>query len=272
MFNKLTWYLILIIAFSGLISLSLGFAKAMQVTGNSNSVTVSKTIKTVNPANKTIAPVKDPNTIKIVVMGDSIAYGTGDEKGKGFSTYLLNYLKPQTTKKLSVDNIGVNGLQSDGLLGQLQNEKPKALVAMSDIILISIGGNDLREARSRNNTTVNQSEFKAIEDTYLKNLKESLNTIRKSNPNAYIAFVGLYNPYEKDGSSYEDTKFMNTWNYDTQKLFEADAKAIFVPTHDIFKFNLNRFIAPDGLHPNSIGYQLMSNRIAKSIENIFNKE
>lgn len=280
MFKKSTWYSILIIAFAAFVSLSLGFVKAIQVTGSSNSA-IAKGPKTENAADaagktagetagKNAAVVKDPNAFKIVVMGDSIAFGTGDEKGRGFSTYLLNYLKPQTTKKLSVDNIAINGQQSDGLLAQLQNEKPKALVAAADFILLSIGGNDLREVRSRNNTAVDSNEFKVIEDTYLKNLKESIRAIRKSNPNTYIVFVGLYNPYEKDASSYDDTTYMNTWNYDTQKLFEGDTRAIYIPTYDIFKYNLNRFIAADGLHPNSQGYQVVSNRIAKSVENIFN--
>ena len=63
---------------------------------------------------------------------------------------------------------------------------------------------------------------------------------------------------------------MNTWNYDTQKMVEADPRAVFIPTFDLFKFNVPRFIAPDGLHPNSLGYQAVSYRIAKSIENIVN--
>lgn len=274
MFKKSTWYLILIIALAGLVSLSLGFVKAMRVTSSSNTAAVSKSIKTENTANKpagtkSAAPAKDPNSIKILIMGDSVAYGTGDEKGKGFSTYLVDCLKPQTTKKLSVDNIGINGLKIDGLREQLQDEKPKSLVAASDIVLISIGGNDLRELRrSRDNTALDQNEFKAIEDGYLKNLKETLKTIKKSSPNSYIVFVGLYNPYEKTASSYEDTKYMNTWNYDTQQLVEADAQGIFIPTYDLFKFNLNRFLAPDGLHPNSLGYQAVSNRIAESIESV----
>jgi len=76
---------------------------------------------------------------------------------------------------------------------------------------------------------------------------------------------------ENTTSSYEDTKLINTWNYDTQQLVDSDAKAVFIPTFDIFKLNLNRFIASDGLHPNSLGYQAISNRITKSIENVFRR-
>lgn len=206
--------------------------------------------------------------IKIVIMGDSIAKGTGDEEGKGFSSYLPDYIKNQTQKELSVENTGIDGLKSAGLLEQLQNEKLDSLVAASNIVLISIGGNDLRSLNSLNDVT-KEDKFKDLEDRYLNNLKETLRIIRKGSANTYIVFVGLYNPIENTtSSSYEDTKLINTWNYDTKQLVEVDAKAVFIPTVDIFKLNLNRFIAPDGLHPNSLGYQAISNRITKSIENV----
>ena len=270
MFKKSTWFLMLLLAFGALVSLAVGFAKAIQVTSSSKTATVTKTIKTESIDKKTVKVVKDSNSFKIAIVGDSIAFGTGDEKASGFSTYLPNYLKPQTTKKVTVDNMGINGQESAGLLGQLQSDKPKALIATADVVLISIGGNDLRSIRSRNNASIDQNEYNTIETAYLKNLKEIFQTIRKDNANAYIVFVGLYNPYEKDAPSYEDTAFMNTWNYSTQKLFENDAKAIYIPTYDIFKYNLNRYLAKDGLHPNALGYQVVSQRIAKSIESILN--
>ncbi|OLN29083.1 hypothetical protein [Desulfosporosinus metallidurans] len=51
-------------------------------------------------------------------------------------------------------------------------------------------------------------------------------------------------------------------------LIEDDGKGIFIPTYDLLKFNLGRYLAKDGLHPNSAGYQAHSNRISKSVEAI----
>jgi lysophospholipase L1-like esterase len=276
LFNKSTWYFLLIIAFAGFVSLALGFMKSMQVSSSAeHSSAVSNVIKTETISNKTenntTKITKDPNSIKMLIIGDSIAFGTGDEKSKGLSGYLVDYLKPQTTKKLSADNIGINGLRSNEFLEQLQSDNVKTKIATSDVLVISIGGNDLREMRSERNNTVNQNDFKSIEDNYLKNMQDSLTAIRKINSNAYVVFLGLYNPYEISTSSAEDLKYMNTWNSDTQKIFEGDDRIIIIPTYDIFKYNLNRFLAPDGLHPNSLGYQMISNRIAKSIESIFSK-
>lgn len=270
MFKRLTWYSIMIIAVVGLVFLSAGFFKAMKVTSGGNTATAVKTTKAENNPIETSAAPKESNSIKIVIMGDSIAKGTGDEKGKGFSGYLPDYMKNQTPKEIFVENIGTVGLKSAGLLEQLQNEKLDPLLSSSDIVLLSIGGNDIRSLQYMNDTT-KEDKFKDTEDNYLKNLKEILRIIRKNSANTYIIFVGLYNPYERSTSSNEDTKLTNTWNYDTQQIIEANAKMVFVPTFDIFKFNLNRFIAPDGLHPNSLGYQAIADRISKSIEGIFSK-
>jgi lysophospholipase L1-like esterase len=34
------------------------------------------------------------------------------------------------------------------------------------------------------------------------------------------------------------------------------------------KFNIKKYIAPDGLHPNSAGYQAISSRITEALEGI----
>lgn len=269
MFKNFTWKLILVLAVAGFITLSAGFIKAMEVTNISDVVSVAKTQEVKSNVAKAAVPLEDTNSMKIIVMGDSIAHGTGDEKGKGFTTYLPDYLKSQTSKELSLENIGIDGQKIDGLLDQLQNVNLKNELKASNIVVISIGGNDLRGLRVESDTSKMQ-EFKPLEASYLKSLKEILETIRKSSVQTYIVFVGLYNPYD-NLASLEDTKLITMWNYDTQQLIEADGKAIFIPTYDIFKFNLNRLIAPDKLHPNSLGYQTISSRIAKSIENTFNK-
>jgi lysophospholipase L1-like esterase len=263
MFKRVTWYSLLTLTLLGALSLSLGFFKAIEVTGGRGTNPVAAGKLAVSP--KPAIAIKAANTVKIVVMGDSIAYGTGDEKGRGLPTYLPVLLKPQTTKALTIENVGVNGMRIDGLRNQVKGEKLQALLPITDIVLISIGGNDLRELRSENNSLIKESKFKTLEADYLKNLQEIVAVIRKSSPNAYIVFLGLYNPYEKAGS-FEDVKYLSLWNFDTQKLFEADARAIFIPTYDLYKFNIKRFLAPDGIHPNSLGYQTLSYWISKSIE------
>lgn len=271
MFNKLTWYLLLFIAVAGFAGLTAGFFQALEVTGGSSGPAVRQAAKIEKSASGTAFGPKKVNTVQIVVLGDSIARGTGDEKGKGFSAYLPENLKNQTSKDLQTENVAIDGLETAGLLEQLHNSRLKALLSASDLVVLSIGGNDLRSLRALDETTKTE-EFKALEAEYLKNLQEILQIIRKANLQTQLVFVGLYNPYEQTGGSFEDTKLLQTWNADTQRLVEADPRAVFIPTYDLFKLNLSRFVAPDGLHPNSLGYQAISSRISKSIETVFNSD
>jgi len=264
--NKSMWYSILTIACVGFIVLSIGFYQSIIVTTSANPQPATKAEAPQTTPDLTKLPSKNANSFKVLLLGDSVAKGTGDEKSKGFSGYLQDNFKNSTPKDILVDNAGVDGLESLGLLEQLQSRKLDKTISDSDFILVSIGGNDIRSILTMNDLA-KQDQFKVRQDSYLANLKLTMKTIRTTNPKAIIIFLGLYNPYET-ASSVEDTRLLNTWNYNSQLLIEQDGKAIFIPTHDLLKFNLARYTSKDGLHPNSAGYQAISNRISKSVEAI----
>ena len=263
MIKKSMWYVIVIIAFIGFIVLSVGFYKAIMLTSGS----ISKSIPDKADTNKTKIS-RQTNIIDILIMGDSIAKGTGDEMGKGFSDYLPESLKNKTHKDISIQNVGTDGLRSEGMLTQLQNGKLDSLIGKTDFILISIGGNDIRTIQNLEVSAKDQS-FNELQVKYLSDLKESINIIRKSNKNTMIVFLGLYNPYRTTGS-FEDDRLVNIWNSSTQQLLEADDRSLFIPTDDLIKFNIEKYIAADGLHPNSSGYQAISGRIAEAVEGLLN--
>ncbi|HZK53430.1 MAG TPA: GDSL-type esterase/lipase family protein [Desulfosporosinus sp.] len=266
MLKKSMWYTILTIASVGFIVLAIGFYQAIMVTTAVNpqpnpTAEVPQTIP-----DSTQLPSKNSNLFKVLILGDSVAKGTGDEKGKGFASYLPDYFKNSTSKDIVVENAGIDGLESTGLLEQLQSQNLDKPLADSDFILVSIGGNDVRSILSLNNLA-KEDQFKVRQDSYLANLEQSIKAIRKASPNSFVIFIGLYNPYEKV-NDVEDIRLLNAWNYDTQQLIEQAGQGIFIPTSDLLKFNLGRYISKDGLHPNSAGYQAISNRISKSVETI----
>ena len=260
------WYSILTIAGVGFIVLGMGFYQAIIVTTAVNPQPSTKSPLTQTPGDSRKLSSEYANSFKVLILGDSVAKGTGDEKNKGFSGYLPEYFKNSTSKEILVDNAGIDGLESIGLLEQLQSRKLEKLIVDSDFILVSIGGNDIRSILALNDLA-KEDQFKVRLDSYLGNLKQTMRVLRTTNPNSIVIFLGLYNPYEK-ASNVEDTRLLNTWNYNTQQLVEDDGKGIFIPTYDLLKFNLGRYIAKDGLHPNSAGYQALSNRISKSVETI----
>jgi lysophospholipase L1-like esterase len=81
-----------------------------------------------------------------------------------------------------------------------------------------------------------------------------------------VVFIGLYNPIGKDLTS-DKVSILNEWNYQSQQLLSLDSNAIFIPTYDLFKYNLQDYLAADNFHPNSTGYQAISDRIIESLKN-----
>ena len=260
------WYSIISIAFLGFIVLSIGFYQAIFVTTKVSSQPSVITEIPETTGDLTKLQTKNTNTFHVLLLGDSVAKGTGDEKSKGFSGYLPEVFKNNTSKEIVINNAAVDGQESLALLEQLQSRRLDQTIADSDFILVSISGNDVRGILSLN-TLAKDDEFKVRQDGYLNSLKQTLLHLRTTSPNSTVIFLGLYNPYAK-ATSAEDTRLLNTWNYNTQQLVEEDGNSIFIPTYDLLKFNLGRYIAQDGLHPNSAGYQALSNRIGKSVEAI----
>jgi lysophospholipase L1-like esterase len=264
--KRITWYTIVAFALSGFMIMSAAFVRTIMVThkakiandkNNSTEATVSRDM-TINRRN--------PNSLRITIMGDSIAKGTGDEKSKGMSGYIPEFFKNQTSKELLVENVGIDGLRSEGLLDQLKNGKLGSLLSDSDFIVISIGGNDVSRIAIVRRAS-REDEFNAILDSYLSNLKEVLRLIRAKNPDAAVIFVGLYDP-SGSGETDDNTRLLMTWNYRTQQLIDEDRYSVFVSTFDLFKFNISRYLAADNFHPNSAGYQAISGAISRSVETL----
>lgn len=254
------------IALVFLIIFSLGFYNAVSITTRSFTppAVVSPSIQYGPSSGGPTA--KKSNSFTVLILGDSIAKGTGDEKGLGFEGYLAQSFKNNTSKDISVQDEGVDGLESQGLLNQIKTERLSQTLTSADFILISIGGNDLRRVLSADD--MNKTEiFKSNLDNYVQNLKATLQVLRSSNPGCLIVVLGIYDPYEGTTSP-GDTLLLHEWNYNTQQLVTGEKDIIFVPTYDLMEFNLSRYLAPDGLHPNSAGYQAITNRINSSVSSV----
>lgn len=81
--------------------------------------------------------------LRIAAVGDSLAKGTGDDKGEGFVRRAVAGLSSGGTEAELVGNLGINGLTTSGLQEKLKEQGVKYVLEQADIILVSIGGNDL---------------------------------------------------------------------------------------------------------------------------------
>jgi lysophospholipase L1-like esterase len=267
--KKIIWFSILLLSLIGIITLSAGFYQALTVTGQPSRIRGVPIVRNDTGENLSVSLPKKSNSVSLLIIGDSIASGTGDETGKGFSFYLRDYLKNQTPKEVVANTIGIDGLQTKGLLEVVNGEKLKPALAAADLLLISIGGNDLRQIR-RLEDMAKADGFQKTFDSYVTGLMSILKTIRRTNGDALIIFIGLYYPSVQDISP-DDISFLLAWNEGTQRIIEQEGRAIFIPTYDLFKLNVSKYVALDALHPNAAGYRAIAGRIGMNIEGYFNK-
>ena len=265
MYKKITWIAILSISIITALVFSFGFISSIRITNGSYAKsTDTKITNTPEPESKAAVSPKG-NSYNILVLGDSLGKGTGDEKGLGFANNFAALWKVKTNKPTEVNNISVNGDVSSGLLEIIQKEETQKAIKDSNIIFISIGGNEVKTFQNNQNT-LKASDLKDVEDNYLSNLKKIFTLIRSKNTDSSLIFIGLYNPYG-ESMPQDKIRLLQDWNYKTEQLVSLDPKAVFIPTYDLFKYNLDNYLAPDKFHPNSQGYQAISNRIMEVLKN-----
>ena len=111
---------------------------------------------------------------RIISFGDSLTYGTGASSGKDYPS--------QLTKMISrpVINAGLPGDTTASALGRLERD---VLAYSPDIVLITLGGNDLKNGIAR--------------DTAFENLKMIVDLIH--NQGARVIIGGLHIPFRDRG-------------------------------------------------------------------------
>jgi lysophospholipase L1-like esterase len=259
MYNKLRFKLVFIIAVITSLTLIVGFIASIKITSTGNTSKESQKL-----ASTPKVDLLNKNDYNILVLGDSLAKGTGDETGKGFAMDFADSWKSKTPRNIKVTNLAVNGDVSSGLLRISATTEASTYIKGAQIIFISIGGNEI--TRFKTSDISSGTDMKSAQDKYLSNLGFILKNIRAANKQALVVFLGLYNPYG-DQVTIDKTYFLWDWNYQTEQLLGRDSKAVFIPTFDLFKYNLTAYLAVDNFHPNSEGYKAIANRILETLKN-----
>ena len=216
---------------------------------------------------ETVKSVEKPKNkvYNVLSMGDSIANGTGDETGRGFADYYADSYKKSTKQTIKVNNIAVNGDVSDGLSQIVSRKATSPIIQSANLIFISIGGNEIKQFATSNDIS-SLAGIKTVEDHYLSNLGNVFKKIRGENSNCTIVFIGLYNPFGDDITQ-DKLQLLDDWNYETQKLVSDDSNAVYIPTYDLFKYNMKKYLTIDNFHPNSEGYKAIARRIEETLKN-----
>lgn len=132
-----------------------------------------------------------------VVLGDSIAYGSGlaNPTEACYGKIIAD------TCDFDYSNHSVPGATTADLIRRLGEETVIADVAKADIISISIGGNDflmsdLVGLMFDSMVKKDYSKFDEIGENFYKNLSEIISLIKAANADAIILMQTLYNPQE----------------------------------------------------------------------------
>lgn len=163
----------------------------------------------------------------IICFGDSLTFGTGAVAGMDYPSQLSKMiLKP-------VINVGVPGDTTASALTRLQRD---VLSRSADVVLITLGGNDLKNGVAK--------------DIAFKNLKRIVKSIQGQG--ARVIIGGLRFPLRDRGFArgYKD--------------LADQAGAVLIP--DIFKDIIgNRRLMSDPIHPNGDGYKIMAQRFLEAM-------
>lgn len=163
----------------------------------------------------------------IICFGDSLTSGIGSSKGMDYPSQLSKMMnKP-------VINAGVPGDTTAGALRRLQQD---VLSKNPDIVLITLGGNDLKNGVST--------------DTAFSNLLKIVDAIQKNG--AKVIIGGIKFPFRDRGygKGYQD--------------LADQTGAILIP--DIFEGIMgNQKMMSDPIHPNDAGYTLIAQRFSEAL-------
>ena len=183
---------------------------------------------------------------RVVIVGDSVARGAGDESGLGIGGYL---------RGVSVANVGIDGARTFTVLRHLRSRGVRDAVRGADAVVVSIGGNDLfgdTRARLWSTFAPSVSMWRAS-----LRVRRVVSAIRRENANARIYLIGLYNPYRAK------------WLDPHIARWDARLIAMFAETRGVTVIRVADVLAGAGMlspidrfHPSAKGYRRIAERVA----------
>jgi lysophospholipase L1-like esterase len=204
----------------------------------------------------------------LLVLGDSLARGTGDESGRGFAGDVLDALRKRGDVEIA--NLGINGAESDEVRELSEKPNVRSLASSAAWILVSVGGNDLSHAVPRADASSRApsplENVARARDAYADNLRAILAGLREASPNAPIRLLGLYDPFEQATASTRlGRSVILNWNAVAQETALSFPNVVVVPTFDLFEGREDR-LAIDHFHPNRAGYGLIAARFLQVLD------
>ncbi|MFC5403743.1 GDSL-type esterase/lipase family protein [Cohnella soli] len=208
----------------------------------------------------------------VTALGDSLTKGTGDATGAGYVDRVIERLAKAMDKPVYlVNNLAINGLRADQMTDRLAEKGFATAVGKADIVLLTIGGNDLFQVAQAGGSLVEGGDLspQLLLDRLPglePRLKAVIRKIRELNPNARIVYVGLYNAFYDLPQMRGANGVVAEWNDYAFELAKTDGNATVVPTYDMFEFDVKKYLSSDHFHPNELGYSRIADRVVQALQ------
>ncbi|WP_246050138.1 SGNH/GDSL hydrolase family protein [Aquibacillus sediminis] len=211
--------------------------------------------------------------LKMVAIGDSLTQGVGDETDNGGYVGILNHTFERSDQKIEIENFGKRGNRSDQLLARLEQQEIVESIEDANIVLLTIGANDIMKVVKDNFTNLREEPFNQEKVAYIERLRAIFDKIFAINPEVEVFLVGFYNPFEKYFSNIEQLGIiLDGWNTAGRNVTNQYDQASFIPTDDLFQSVDKNLFADDNFHPNADGYQLIAERVLTYLRPYIMKE
>ncbi|HGE7610352.1 SGNH/GDSL hydrolase family protein [Bacillus thuringiensis] len=207
---------------------------------------------------------KKTGTLQIVSLGDSLTRGVGDKEGIGYVGRMKEDLQKDYKQKIALTNLAVSGAKMPDLLKQIESSGAQYSIKKADVIVLTIGGNDLFPGWESLGK-IDLETYRPDTETFQNEAKKIIEEIRKLNTDSPIFWLGLYNPFEDVEDLKGSSNIVVDWNASLEKLALNDKNVYITPTFDLFQNRGKDLLYSDHFHPNEVGYTYMAERLVQNV-------
>jgi lysophospholipase L1-like esterase len=211
----------------------------------------------------------------VVALGDSVPSGAACSCDP-FPALYGPLLSRRTASPVTVENHGVSGLDTAGLLAQIQQPEVAGAVRSADVVLVTIGANDFGDrhdqvvegACTTNGAADCVSDELVSMRARLARVLAAIRTLRQGRPTSVLV-TGYWNVFE-DGqvahrafgaaglqASLELTRRVNAAICSVSTTAQAHYVDLFEPFQSRGR-DIDSLLASDGDHPDGAGHRLIA--------------
>jgi len=214
-------------------------------------------------------------SITVVGIGDSVTSGYNCNC-EAFVGRYATQLAAQDDVATSSVNLGVPGWTSSQLLAAMTKPGPfRDQVAKADILLVTIGANDLNPLESKGPTGCPATCYTPLIDSAAHNVEHIVDAARAANPAhpPTVLVTDYWNVFQdgdvgtaEHGTAFQSwsdalTRAESTQICDGAHSAGATCVSLYAPFKGNGSINPTSLLAPDGDHPNAAGHQLIASTL-----------